>query len=190
MKQQQAVKRTYKKKKEFKKYQPPTTESPAVKRQIIVEKYMLAGYSLTQILAVRNKKGQTLGTINTIKGDMNLIRSRWLDLDPQWFHRTRLARILAVNRLTEQLVRISQLIAEIRAGEYNNKIKSNEDGGAFVSESNGELPKKLVYAESQLTNIIKAIYEIDSDFDPEQFIDSRIRESIVDKIKVAETKNS
>jgi len=86
--------------------------------------------------------------------------------------------------------RMGDLILKIMDGEYNNKIQSTKEGGSFVAESNGDLPKKLVYAESQLTTIISKIYEIDADFDPEQYLDKRIQESMEDKIEKGTTKTS
>ncbi len=162
------------------------TAEQRVKRQIIVEKHMLAGYSLSYIAGIKIN-GKKLGNIGTISKDMNIIRSRWLNMDPEWFHRARTARIEAVNRLKQQLIRSNELVTEIKAGIYNAKTKSNkDDGGDDIIESNTDLPTKLVYAESHQTTIINKIYEIDSDFDPEQFLDDKIKESIQAKIEHAE----
>ncbi len=165
------------------------TKAKAIQRQSHVERLMRMGYSLTKIssVTINNEK---LGNIETISKDMDIIRSRWLDMDPEWFHRARLARIEAKERLIEQMTRLGDLIVKIKNGEYNNKIQSTKEGGAFVAESNGDLPKKLVYAESQLTTVISKIYEIDSDFDPEQYLDKRIQESVHVKIKEAATTTS
>ena len=165
------------------------TSAAAILRQSHVERLMKMGYSLTRITSTK-VNGKKLGAVNTISKDMDIIRSRWLEQDPSWFHRARLARIEAVQRLTEQLVRMNELILQLKNGDYNNEIKSTKEGGAFVSESNADLPRKLTYAESQLTTIISKIYEIDADFDPEQYIDQKIRESINHKVKAAETETS
>ena len=150
---------------------------------------MKMGYSVTRIATVKIS-GKTLGSIKTITKDVNIIRNRWLEMDPEWFHRARLARIEAKERLLEQLTRVSDLILQLNNGDYNKEIHSNRDGGSFVIESNADLPKKLIYAESQLTTIISKLYEIDSDFDPEQYLDQRIMESIENKIEKAKTATS
>lgn len=165
------------------------TKAAAIERQAKVEKLMKMGYSLTKISAVtiNDKK---LGAIDTISKDMDIIKSRWLDQDNEWFNRARIARIEAKERLLEQMTRMGDLILKIMNGDYNNKIQSTKEGGAFVAESNGDLPKKLVYAESQLTTIISKIYEIDADFDPEQYLDQKIMESMENKIEQSKTKAS
>ena len=68
------------------------TKSDSIVRQSHVERLMKMGYSLTQISSFKIN-GKILGAINTISKDMNIIRSRWLEMDPQWFHRARLASI-------------------------------------------------------------------------------------------------
>lgn len=166
------------------------TKSQTLQRQDKIEKLLHAGYSLTQIASGKDENGKTIGSITTIRKDIDIIRSRWLDMDPEWFHRARLARIDTVERLKAQLIRINKLILEITKGTYDNRIQSAEQGGTFIAKSNGDRPKKLTYAESQLTVVIKAIYEIDADFDPEQYIDKKIAESINNKIKKAETTTS
>ncbi len=159
------------------------TKSQKINRQKLVEDYMLAGYSLTKISNVMIN-GKKLASINTVAKDMNIIRSRWLNMDPEWFHRASTARIEAVNRLKQQLIRSNELVTEIKAGIYNSKTKSNKDDGeGDIIESNTDLPTKLVYAESHQTTIINKIYEIDSDFDPEQFLNEKIKEGIRAKIK-------
>ena len=160
------------------------TKTQSIERQSHVERLMRMGYSLTKISSV-TINGKKLGEIHTISKDMDIIRSRWLDMDPEWFHRARLARIEAKERLIEQMTRLGDLIIQIKNGDYNSKIQSTKENGAFIAESNGDLPKKLVYAESQLTTVISKIYEIDSDFDPEQYLDKRIQESVNVKIKEA-----
>ena len=161
------------------------TKTDNIDRQHKVEKLLVAGYSLSQI-ASEKIDGETLGSITTIRKDIDIIRSRWLDSDPEWFHRARLARIEAVERLKPQLIRLNKLIIEIQNGEFDQEIKTSKDkDGAFVVSVSGNRPKKLVYAESQLTAVIKAIYEIDADFDPEQYIDSKIQESVNHKIEEA-----
>lgn len=161
----------------------------AIERQAKVEKLMKMGYSLTKISAA-SINGKKLGAVKTISKDMDVIKSRWLEQDNEWFNRARIARIEAKERLLEQMSRMSDLIRNILNGDYNNTIKSNKDGGAFVAESNGDLPHKLVHAESQLTTIITKIYEIDADFDPEQYLDKRIMESMEDKIEQSKAKAS
>ena len=165
------------------------TKASAILRQSYVEKFMKMGYSLTKIstIKIENKK---LGSLETISKDMNIIRSRWLNEDPEWFNRARIARIEAKGRLLEQLTRLSDLILELRNGDYNREIHSNKEGGSFVTESNADLPKKLVYTESQLTTVITRIYEIDADFDPEQYLNHTIQESMENKIKETTTATS
>lgn len=137
---------------------------------------MLAGFSLSQIASAK-ADGRKIGAIETVSRDMDIIRSRWLDKDPEWFHRARLARIQATEALKAQMVRLNTLILEILDGQYDTITKNTKDGIEQI-ETVEERPKKLVYAESQLTTIISKLYEIDADFDPEQYLDARIAEGM------------
>jgi hypothetical protein len=136
---------------------------------------MKMGYGLTRIAATKIN-GKKLGALETISKDMDIIRSRWLDMDPEWFHRARLARIEAKERLLEQMIRLGDLILDVKDGKYKTPLENK--------------PKQLTYAESQLTTVISKLYEIDSDFDPEQYLDKRIQESVHVKIKEATTSTS
>ena len=157
------------------------TKSQSILRQSYVEKFMLKGYGVTKIasLKINNKK---LGALDTISKDMDIIRSRWLDKDPEWFHRARLARIEAAQQLRQQLIRMNELIVELLDGKQNNKLFNTQEG-IVSEETNEDLSKKLISAEATLTKIIISLYEIDADFDPEQYIDKKIQESINVKIK-------
>jgi|APSaa5957512535_1039671.scaffolds.fasta_scaffold97573_1 hypothetical protein len=157
------------------------TKTDRIVRQVHVEKLMKMGYSLTRISAAK-LNGKKLGNEETIKKDMNIIRSRWLDQDPDWFHRARLARIESKERLLEQMIRLGDLILEIQHGKYDYNSKGEP--------TEGERPRKLVQTESQLTLVISKIYEIDADFDPEQYLDKRIAEAMEDKIKEGKTETS
>ena len=132
-----------------------------IARQVLVEKYMTAGMSLTQI-ATAKVNGKKLGTMKTITRDMDIIRSRWLDRDPEWFNRARLARIEAETRLTAQLVRLNKLILNTQAGQQGNEVDDS-----FI--------RSMAILESRLTDVITKLYEINSDFDPEQYLDSKIK---------------
>jgi len=145
------------------------TKLDSLNRQIIVERLMKKGYSLMRIYGAK-VNGERLGGLETLSKDINKIRSRWLDKDPAWFHRARIARIEAVQRLTDQLVRLNDDILEIEKGTYDIKNKSDR-------------MKMLPAIESQLTVVISKIYEIDADFDPEQYLDKRIVEAVNNKIK-------
>lgn len=160
-----------------------------IERQIIVEKSMLAGYTDTQIYNLE-QNGERIGTINTITNDINEIRSRWLEMDPEWFNRARLARIEAEKALMSQLQRLNELITKLLDGEYDNSVSSNEEDGSSDATSNDSRPSKLVYAEAQLTTVISKLYDIRSDFDPEQYLDERIKESMNAKIEKAKAKAS
>jgi len=146
------------------------TKTQSIERQCHVERLMRMGYSLTKISSIPID-GKKLGHIDTISKDMDIIRSRWLDKDPEWFHRARLARIEAKERLLEQMIRLGDLILDVMDGKYETSPENK--------------PKQLTYTESQLTTVISKIYEIDSDFDPEQYLDKRIQESVHVKIKEA-----
>lgn len=79
---------------------------------------MKMGYFVTSIASTKiNSK--TLGSIKTIIKDVNIISSSWLEMDPEWFHRARLARIEAKEILLEQLIRVSELITKIQNGDFN-----------------------------------------------------------------------
>jgi len=137
------------------------TLSDSIIRQSHVEKLMKMGFGVTRIAAtiINDKK---LGTPETISRDIDIIHSRWLDADLEWFHRSSLARIEAKERLLEQMVRLGKLILNLQ---------------------NTDKEKTLVSAESQLTTVISKIYEIDADFDPEQYIDQRVQDALKNKIE-------
>lgn len=127
---------------------------------------MRMGYGVTKIASMKIN-GKKLGALDTISKDIKIINSRWLESDLEWFHRASIARIEAKQRLLEQMTRLGDLIL---------KLKDNKDNH-----------KTLVYTESQLTTVITKIYEIDADFDPEQYVNKKIQESVDVKIKEAET---
>lgn len=163
-----------------------------VDRQLQVELLLKKGYGLSEIAStkINNKK---LGAIDTIKKDIIIIKSRWLDSDLNWFHRSRVARIEAKQRLIEVLKKQNQDIERIENGEYDNaeKIIIIKGEATPLSYSvKDQRTKKLTYAYSQLTLTIAKIYEIDSDFDPEQYIDKKIMESIDEKISESQTEIS
>ena len=138
------------------------TKITTAERRADVEKYMTAGFSATQILAVRKNK-RSIGTPATIKKDMNEIRSRWLDMDTGWFNRARIARIEASTRFKAQIVRLNLAILEIQKSDDPDRLK------------------KLTYAESQLTTVISRLYEVESDMDPEQELDKKMLEGMKNK---------
>lgn len=145
------------------------TKSQIIIRQAEVEKLMKMGYGVTKIASM-TLHGKKLGALDTISKDMDIIHSRWLASDLEWFHRASIARIEAKQRLLEQMTRLGDLILSLNGMEDSEKT--------------------LVYTESQLTTVISKIYDIDADFDPEQYIDKKIQESINVKIKKAETTTS
>ncbi len=178
------------------------TKDRTLQRQTKIEKLMTAGYSTTQILAGKSD-GKSLGSERTIRKDIAIIRSRWLDQDPEWFHRARLARIEAVERLKAQLIRLNNLLLEIINGNYDRDItiyqtsKTTKPDKTIIEtsvpttfKSKAERAKTLTYAESQLTTVITKMYEIDADFDPEQYLDRKIKEAVNYKIKKRETEFS
>ena len=132
---------------------------------------MVAGLTITKMASLKNDNGKPLiGSYETIAKDVDVIRSRWLEKDTEWFHRAKLARVEAVERLKAQLLRQSLLVADIKNNQYDTK----------------DLPRTLTYAESQLTTTITRIYEIESDLDPEQYVDERIKRRINAKVAAAE----
>lgn len=163
-----------------------------VDRQLQVELLLKKGYGLSEIAStkINNKK---LGAIDTIKKDIIIIKSRWLDSDLNWFHRSRVARIEAKQRLIEVLKKQNQDIERIENGEYDSAEKIiiiNGEATALSYSVKDQRTKKLTYAYSQLNLTIAKIYEIDSDFDPEQYIDKKIMESIDEKISESQTEVS
>jgi len=163
-----------------------------VDRQLQVELLLKKGYGLSEIASIKinNKK---LGAIDTIKKDIIIIKSRWLDSDLNWFHRSRVARIEAKQRLIEVLKKQNQDIERIENGEYDSAEKIviiNGESTALSYSVKDQRTKKLTYAYSQLCLTITKIYEIDSDFDPEQYIDKKIMESIDEKISESQTEVS
>ena len=168
-------------------------KSQTIQRQAHVERLMQNGYTLTRIAATQ-VNGKNLGSKDTISKDIKIIETRWLENDQGWFNRARTARIVNVKRLTEQLVRLSDLYNDVKNGVYDTaekiivmKDKNSTDVMIEKYSVKDQRPGKLVRIESDITKVITTLYEIDADFDPEQYLDSRITEAMENKIKKTET---
>lgn len=161
------------------------TKAATLERQQVVEQLMLEGDTIAEI-SNYSHKGKKLGAENTISKDMDIVRSKWLESDPTWFHRARIARIEAKNRLLMIFKKQMNLIKDLESGDYDIKAVWTKEGQVDLEtkENRGNL---LTRAYDSVTKTIAKIYEIDSDFDPEQYIDMKIQESIKDKITVTET---
>ena len=117
--------------------------------------------------------GNKLGNVTTIRKDIDKIKTRWLSNDKDWFQRATTARILTKQRLLQQLVDINELISDIKNNKYDT-ITSNTEKGDTITTLLSDIPKKIIMAESQKTTIITKIYEIDSAFDPESYLNQMI----------------
>ncbi len=142
------------------------TKTHNLQRQVHVEKFMRMGFGVTKIASMKIN-GRKLGALDTITKDIKIITSRWLEGDLEWFHRASVARIKATHRFEEQMVRLGDSILKLKKGKVDYKT--------------------LAYTESQLTTVLAKIYDTESDFDPEQYVNKKIQESVDVKIKKAET---
>ena len=125
------------------------TRSSSIMRKNMVEECMLNGMSIAQMVALE------LGSKQTISNDLKEIHHQWLEKDPEWIERVRLARIEVEKKYGAQ---IQRLLAIINSNNTSNKDK--------------------LYAESLVTTIINKKYEISSSIDPEEYIKKQLQEKI------------
>ena len=119
------------------------------KRQTLVQELMLKGLKPLEIanLGVANYK--------TILNDIRDIQTSWLDLDPEWLNRARIARIQSEKMYQTQLKRL------------------------FAYLENEDLTyKEKLYVEGLVQNVITKLEEKSSKLDPEQYLQQRIRERV------------
>ena len=98
-----------------------------------------------------------LGVANykTILNDIRDIQTSWLDLDPEWLNRARLARITSEKMYETQLKRLFTYL-------------ENEDLSY----------KEKLYVEGLIQNVITKLEEKASKLDPEQYLQQRIKERL------------
>ena len=119
------------------------------KRKTLVQELILKGLKPMEIanLGVANYK--------TILNDIRDIQTSWLDLDPEWLNRARLARIKSEKMYETQLKRLFAYL-------------ENEDLSY----------KEKLYVEGLIQTVITKPEEKSAKLDPEQYLQSRIRERI------------
>jgi hypothetical protein len=119
------------------------------KRKTLVQELILKGLKPMEIanLGVANYK--------TILNDIRDIQTSWLDLDPEWLNRARLARIKSEKMYETQLKRLFAYL-------------ENEDLSY----------KEKLFVEGLIQNVITKLEEKSAKLDPEQYLQSRIRERI------------
>ena len=119
------------------------------KRKTLVQELILKGLKPMEIanLGVANNK--------TILNDIRDIQTSWLDLDPEWLNRARLARIKSEKMYETQLKRLFAYL-------------ENEDLSY----------KEKLYVEGLIQTVITKLEEKSAKLDPEQYLQSRIRERI------------
>ena len=123
------------------------------------EELMLKGVKPLEIanLGVANYK--------TVLKDIKEIQSSWLELDPEWFHRARLARIKSEQMYESQLKRLFAYL-------------ENEDLSY----------KEKLYVEGLVQNVITKLEEKSAKLDPEQYLNQRIKERLdIERKRVEET---
>ena len=119
------------------------------KRKTLVQELMLKGMKPLEManLGVANYK--------TILNDIRDIQTSWLDLDPEWLNRARLARITSEKMYETQLKRLFTYL-------------ENEDLSY----------KEKLYVEGLIQNVITKLEEKASKLDPEQYLQQRIKERL------------
>jgi len=119
------------------------------KRKTLVQELILKGLKPMEIanLGVANYK--------TILNDIRDIQTSWLDLDPEWLNRARLARIKSEKMYETQLKRLFAYL-------------ENEDLSY----------KEKLFVEGLIQTVITKLEEKSAKLDPEQYLQSRIRERI------------
>ena len=108
-----------------------------------------------------------LGVANykTVLRDIREIQTSWLDQDPDWFNRARLARIKSEQMYESQLKRLFAYL-------------ENEDLSY----------KEKLYVEGLVQNVITKLEEKSAKLDPEQYLNQRIKERIdVERKRLEET---
>ena len=126
----------------------------------IVEEKMDHGMNITQIAALRDTDTKKpLASYKTIEKYFHEAESKFLETDPEWFNRARLARVKAQRRLGTQLTRLYNIAS---AGPSENYSSA-----------------ECLHAESLLTHTVDVLYSIESDFDPEQYYKELERDYLV-----------
>ena len=129
------------------------------RRKALVQELMLKGVKPLEIaqLGVANYK--------TVLRDIREIQTSWLDQDPDWFNRARLARIKSEQMYESQLKRLFAYL-------------ENEDLSY----------KEKLYVEGLVQNVITKLEEKSAKLDPEQYLNNRIKERIdVERKRLEET---
>ena len=130
------------------------------KRKTLIQELMLKGLKPLEIanLGVANYK--------TVLNDIRDIQTSWLDLDPEWLNRARLARIQSEKMYQTQLKRL------------------------FTYLENEDLTyKEKLYVEGLIQTVITKLEEKSAKLDPEQYLQSKIRERInVERKRLEETR--
>lgn len=131
------------------------TKIKTVRRQVFVEQMMIQGLTPIAMSQLKDSAGKTIGTYDTILNDVKFVQTQWMLQDPEWMTRVNAARLIASKRLLDIQIRI-------------NDYLQRDDDTVSVKEKAGFL--QLLQA-----NTVK-LYDVESDFDPEQYVNHLIME--------------
>lgn len=135
----------------------PSRKIATIRRQVFVEQMMIEGLSPIAMANLKDSAGKTIGSYDTILNDVKEIQTRWMLADPKWEHRMHVARIEATQRL---------LAIQIKLNTY----LQYDDDTVSIKEKMGIL--------QQLNHNTLKLYEVQSDFDPEQYIEHKISQTM------------
>lgn len=125
------------------------------RRHVHVEQMMIQGLGAIAMSQMKDSKGKTIASYATLLEDIKFIHTQWLVQDPEWMIRVQAARVIASKRLLDIQMKL-------------NDYLQRDDDSVSVKEKMGIL--------QQLTANTKQLYEIETDFDPEQYMNQLIVE--------------
>ncbi len=137
---------------------PEPTENRKIKtvrRQVYVEQMMIQGLTPLAMAHLKDSAGKVIASYETIMKDVKFIQTQWMLQDPEWMTRVNAARLIAKARLLDIQTKI-------------NDYLQRDDDTVSVKEKAGFL--QLLQA-----NTVK-LYDVESDFDPEQYVNHLIME--------------
>jgi len=108
-------------------------------RKRLVNEMIEKGLDPIEIAALK------VGNYKTIIKDVKEISARWLAEEPEWYERTRIAKIMTEKRYQQQLRRLF----------------------AYLEDPEGKLQNKDVYfVEKLISECIQKIFDVTTSFDP------------------------
>ena len=136
------------------------SKTTTVKRQVYVEQMMIQGLSPIAMSQLRDDNNKVIASYETILKDVEFIHSQWMTNDPEWMTRVSAARVKATKRLEDIQLKL-------------NAFLQRSDDDVSVKEKMGLL--------ALLQTNTGKVYDIESDFDPEQYINARIVQKAEDE---------